>query len=95
MIQVWKTLHCKDDVEAATWFSTPNSNPAGISTRHQRNPWNISQPETTSRPGQRLDLRKYFWSMRSVEPWNNLPLDIKSAESLNAFKNKYDSLFST
>ena len=95
MIQVWKTLHQKDDVKAATWFSTPNQNPEGISTRHQSNPWNISQPETTSRPGQRLDLRKYFWSMRSVEPWNNLPLDIKSAESLNAFKNKYDSLFST
>ena len=95
MIQVWKTLHQKDDVEAATWFSIPNLNPDGISTRHQRNPWNIDQPETTSRPAQRQDLRKYFWSMRSVEPWNSLPLDIKSAETLNAFKDKYDSLFST
>ena len=92
MIQVWKTLHEKDDVKAETWFCTQNRNPAGISTRHQANPWNISPAISTKL---NLDLRKYFWSIQSVEPWNNLPTDIKSAKSLDSFKNKYDSLFST
>ena len=37
-----------------------------------------------------LDLRKYFFTNRIVEQWNLLPLDIREAESVNAFKNRYD-----
>ena len=37
-----------------------------------------------------LDLRKYFFTNRIVEQWNLLPLDMREAESVNAFKNRYD-----
>ena len=60
MIQVWKTLHQKDDVEAATWFSTPNHTPAGATTRLQSNPWSLPQP------GTKLDIRKYFFDKNKV-----------------------------
>jgi hypothetical protein len=42
------------------------------------------------RPGTpRLDIRRYFYSQRIVESWNNVPLDIKKSVSVTAFKNAY------
>ena len=38
----------------------------------------------------RLEMRKHFFSMRSVDNWNKLPTDIVTATSLNNFKNKLD-----
>ena len=37
-----------------------------------------------------LDLRKYCFSNRIVDQWNDLPGDVVSAPSLNAFKNRLD-----
>jgi hypothetical protein len=39
---------------------------------------------------QSLDIRKYYFSNRVVDPWNSLPGDIVAAPSLNAFKNRLD-----
>ena len=38
-----------------------------------------------------LDLRKYFFSNRVVNTWNGLPEDVRNSESVNEFKNSYDS----
>ena len=38
----------------------------------------------------RLDIRKNFFPNRVVQFWNQLPLDIREAESVNSFKNAYD-----
>ena len=38
----------------------------------------------------RLDIRKFFFSNRVVNAWNELPLEIRDASSVNAFKNLYD-----
>ena len=38
----------------------------------------------------RLDLRKYSFTVRIVDTWNNLPEAVVSAPSLNAFKNRLD-----
>ena len=38
----------------------------------------------------RLDIRKNFFSQRVVNAWNSLPSDVVQAESVNAFKNRYD-----
>ena len=42
----------------------------------------------------RLDIRKYFFSQRVVNEWNKLPDSVVEAESVNSFKNKYDSYVS-
>ena len=37
-----------------------------------------------------LDVRKYFFSNRVVNIWNELPSEIRYASSVNTFKNLYD-----
>ena len=38
-----------------------------------------------------LNLRKFFFSQRVVDNWNNLPANIINAKTVNQFKNSYDS----
>ena len=40
----------------------------------------------------RLDIRKNYFSQRAVNVWNNLPASVVEAESVNSFKNRYDSI---
>ena len=42
----------------------------------------------------RTNLRKYSFSQRIVNTWNNLPESVVAAESVNSFKNRYDSYMS-
>ena len=52
-------------------------------TRFMRDPLNIGKPRA------HLDIRKHFFSIRVVDQWNSLPSSIKSANSVNSFKNAY------
>ena len=38
----------------------------------------------------RLDVRKYSFSQRTINVWNNLSTDCVHASSVNMFKNKID-----
>jgi len=38
----------------------------------------------------RLDIRKYFFSQRTVSKWNRLPDCVVNSDSVNMFKNRYD-----
>ena len=38
----------------------------------------------------RLDVRKYYFSQRTINVWNNLSTDCVQASSVNMFKNKID-----
>ena len=41
----------------------------------------------------RLDSRKFFFSQRVVNGWNNLPAKVVNSESVNSFKNAYDHYY--
>ena len=41
----------------------------------------------------RLDLRRNFFPIRTVEEWNKLPEKVVMAQSLNAFKNALDKFW--
>ena len=38
-----------------------------------------------------LNLRKFFFSQRVVDNWNNLPEYVISAKTVNQFKNNFDN----
>jgi len=38
----------------------------------------------------KLDIRKFFFNNRVTKSWNDLPLELRTASSINCFKNLYD-----
>ncbi len=81
MLQTYKIVNGKEKVDPNCWFTMASDSERV--TRQSADPLNI-------RPGApRLDKRRYFYSQRVVESWNNVPLDIKKSVSVTAFKNAY------
>ena len=82
LIETYKTLNGKNDVDVECWFDF-------VRDRHSR--------DTRSREADflisektRLDVRKHFFKNRVTNDWNNLPIEIRTAQSTNSFKNYYD-----
>ena len=38
----------------------------------------------------RLEVRRNFFNIRAAKTWNDIPEEVKSMTSVNAFKNAYD-----
>ena len=79
LIQVYKIFQGIDYIDPEQIFEIANYN----RTRNQYNKLRVRHCKT--------DLRKYTFSNRVVEKWNKLPLEVKEAPSLNAFKNRIDA----
>ena len=79
LVQTFKIIRKFDDVDPTTWFQLVGENPARV-TRHTSDPMNIVQSNS------RLDIRKNFFSNRVATKWNEIPSDIKMANSISAFK---------
>ena len=41
-----------------------------------------------------LNLRKFFFSQRVIDTWNNLPEDVVNVKTTNQFKGKIDKFWS-
>ena len=79
MIEVFKILKGISKLDSASWFQLENNS----RTRGHR----LKLVKKRSR----LDIRKHFFSQRVVNDWNSLPEVVVEAESVNSFKNKYDT----
>ena len=85
MIQVFRIMTGKDDVDPNIWFQTmADSRGTGIGTRQATGLYNILPTEYNGQ------TRSNFFSQRVVAPWNNLPNSVKQATTVNLFKNRFD-----
>ena len=85
LIQVYKTMSGKDNVDLQTWFRPAQQKDNGPMTRAASGHFNVMRNE------ERTELRKNFWSVRVCDAWNNLPDQIKEQPSTNGFKNSLDN----
>ena len=82
MVQVWKYLH---EEESNKIFKMADQQHSRYST-HTNRPWKMYRLHA------KLEVRKNFFTSRSVDRWNSLPHGVQSAADLNSFKNNYDVL---
>ena len=91
LIQAYRVLNGVDDVDHSLWFTMARhreDGPAAEATRQSAGFMNVKRSEGRNEGM----IRKNFWSKRVTDPWNNLPDEVKQAETLNAFKNGIDNL---
>ena len=79
LIQVHKIVHGLDRVDRSTWFTMAGD--------RQEQPTRLSQVLNIAKPCANTELRRNFFSHRFVDNWNKLPVALKSASSVNSFKN--------
>ena len=85
LIQAYKVLTGKERVSFETWFQMCAALEDRTGTRARAGMFNVERLEG------RLELRKNFWSVRVADKWNQLPDLVKSANTVNSFKNGLDN----
>jgi hypothetical protein len=85
LITAYKVVEGKDRVDPATWFTMCRPADDGVTTRRQGGYRNVEANKW------RGEIRRNFWSVRVVDPWNSLPDEIKQQDTLNGFKNSLDN----
>ena len=97
MIETFKVIKGFTNVNRDDWFdlrsreqSRPTRANATIEDGEERRKSDILYEPRASK-----ELRKNFFTIRVVQQWNELPESVNDAESVNAFKNRYDRWKST
>ena len=86
MIQMFRCMQGKDSVGYKPFFKLESEEQRkGPQTRARSGHLNVVPPA----PG-RTEQRRNFWSQRSASLWNALDDNVKMAENINMFKNRYD-----
>ena len=78
LIEVFKMLKGFSAVNYSTWFKLSGN------SRTRGHCFKLVKARS------KLDIRKNFFSQRVINAWNGLPSNVVEAESVNAFKNRYD-----
>ena len=96
-IEAFKVIKGYNRVERDEWFdlqsrelSRPTRANATIENGEERR-----RTDVLYEPRAQKNLRKNFFTVRVVQTWNALPEVVKTAESVNAFKNQYDRWIET
>ena len=83
LIEMYKIMSGKSDVDYNVWFTKVADAEGGRTTRLAADPLNVRVQAA------RLELRRNFFSTRVCEKWNSLPSDAKNAKSVSHFKSAY------
>ena len=81
MCSAYRVLTGKDDVQPEIWFTPATA--SGRETRQAAHVLNVRP-----RHG-RLEVRANCYSVRTCEPWNRIPADIREKKTAAAFKAAY------
>ena len=86
LLQAYRVLTGKDNVDPSTWFSMYQPPEDQVRTRQAAGYRNVVPNQWNG------EIRRNFWSVRVVEPWNNLPDCVKESNTVDMFKNSLDNL---
>ena len=100
MIQTFKIVQQIDSVPISSFFELSNDNHNHATRQAVTIIPGVEPAEEETRignlnfvkKGANSDTRRNFFSQRVVDNWNKLPHELKTAESVNCFKNAYDKL---
>ena len=84
LIETYKTVHGLNQLNKNKFFDF-------VAEKHLRNTRLAEDPLNLRLKNTNTEIRKQFWSQRVVSPWNNLPMEIKHAGSIDSFKQLYDA----
>ena len=79
LVEAYKIIYGYSTKESSFYFNLTGS-------RSRRQTRLTDYPRNIILSRSNLDSRKYFFSQRVAEPWNNLPTNIKDARSIGSFK---------
>ena len=83
VIMVWQLLTHYVDIDHKIFFDFVDPEPSQH-TRHSSNKVNLKINPF------RTEARRNSFSIRAAKAWNDLPVPIREAPTLNCFKNRYD-----
>ena len=87
IIQTWKILNSKDQVQENHWFQRYTEN-QGPETRMSSNSVNLRHKPF------RTDIRRHSYGVRVPKIWNDIPMKVRSEVKIYQLKNKYDEFIS-
>ena len=90
-LEAFKTINGFNHVDKNKWFKFESEE-----ARPTRSNTTITAEGAKRRPdvirgeSARLEVRKNFYNVRISKKWNDIPDEVKTQKSVNAFKNAYD-----
>ena len=81
MVETFKIIRGHENVDANLWFQKIDQN--ARQTRLTAHPLNLVRRKVS-----RTDVRNNFFSQRVINPWNNLPDEVKDARKVQSFKDE-------
>ena len=92
MIEVFKIMRGMTKVKKNEWFELRED----VDIRPTRLNTTVTdgvlqrRPDVLFKARAKKGIRKNWFTLRVVRPWNDIPDEVKNQKSVNAFKNAYD-----
>ena len=77
LLQAYRVFNGVDNVDPGIWFSSAQVREGATATRQTSGFMNVTRGEG------RIEIRENVWSQRVIDPWNNLPNQVKESETFN------------
>ena len=85
MIEMYKMMTGKGQVDFQNWFQLTSCRDGAINTRVNSGYLNVREPSQSN-----SNVRRNFFSQRCPKVWNSLPDSVKMSGTVNGFKAAYD-----